>query len=112
MIYFFLWNNAFSKETSTSSRTPKEHCTLDTENGNTEKNVAKMLNEEDTILFLQQLPSIEAHVDFKDVFLETETKEHKEIIWGSGWQDSFFLSDKRKEKGRAQSQIECQECYF
>lgn len=28
MIVFLLWNNAFSKETSTSSRAPKEHCTL------------------------------------------------------------------------------------
>lgn len=112
MIYFFLWNNAFSKETSTSPRAPKEHCPLDTENGNTEKNVAKMLNEVGTILCLQQLPSIEAHVDFKDAFLETETKEHTEIIWESGRQDSFSLPDKRKEKGRAQSKIECQECYF
>lgn len=51
-IFFLLWNNAFSKETSTSSRAPKEHCTLDIENGSTKKNVAKMLNREGDILFL------------------------------------------------------------
>lgn len=52
MIFFLLWNNACSKDTSTSSRALKECCTLDTENGNTKKNVAKMLNEEGVMLFL------------------------------------------------------------
>lgn len=48
------------------------------------------------------MPSIEVQVDSEYIFLETRTKEHKEIIWGSGWQDFFFLPDKRKEKGRVQ----------
>lgn len=53
------------------------------------------------------MPSIEAQVDSEYVFLETRTKEHKEIIWGSVWQDFLFLPDKRKGKGRVQSKIEC-----
>lgn len=53
MVFFFLlWNNTFSKETNTFSRALKGYCTLDIKNGNTKKNVAKMLNEEGNILFL------------------------------------------------------------
>lgn len=50
------------------------------------------------------MPSIEAQVDSEYVYLETGTKEHKEVIWGSGWQDFFFFFQTRAKRGVEYSQ--------
>lgn len=44
--FFLLWNNAFSKETNSSSRALTGRCALGAANGNSSKNMAKVLREE------------------------------------------------------------------
>lgn len=107
MIFFLLWNNSFSKETSSASRTPKEHCTLDIENGNTTENVAKVLNERVIFYFSSNCQALKLKLTLKWI-LGNGTKAHKAIILGKRMAGFFFFPDKRKEKGRAQSKTECQ----
>lgn len=70
LFFFLLWDNAFSKETNSSSRALTGRCALGPANGNFRKNMAKVLSEEVHLLFFKKFSSMEAGGDSGSAFLE------------------------------------------
>lgn len=107
MLYFFLlWNNAFSKETNSSSRALTERCALGPANGNSRKNMAKVLSEEVNLLFFWKFCKYGSWGWLWKCILRSTNK--RPLRNNLGKQAAWFLcppphpTDKRKKKkGRA-----------